>query len=215
MCCFVKFTFISLFNIELMYCSYQHIYTSNGVSLHELSLSQSKDRRFSFFFWYPDRRFSANDNNDLYTTNLSQGEDVVDALYRLSEAFHHHRLVSIDSVSGYVSDVLFHDQDGSHAHTGVFEITSLSLQCLADEDGHQCQNKATCSVLLTDDKGNTFEITGVNSLIANGPIEIIAELEKEKSAGESSSSAAAAAAAGDGNLNPTTTTTGAANDQDK
>ena len=37
-----------------MYCSYQHIYTSNGVSLHEVSLSLSKDQRFS-----------ASDNDDL------------------------------------------------------------------------------------------------------------------------------------------------------
>jgi hypothetical protein len=55
---------------------------------------------------------------------------------------------------------------------GIFEITSLSLQCLADEDGRPCRNKATCYVLLTDAKGNTFESTGVNSLIADGPIKV-------------------------------------------
>ena len=46
--------FLSCLTFRCMYCSYLHIYTSNGVSLHELAISLSKERKFS-----------ANDNDDL------------------------------------------------------------------------------------------------------------------------------------------------------
>jgi len=52
---------------------------------------------------------------------------------------------------------------------GVFEITSLSVSCLVDEDGRHCREKAACSVSLTDNKGKTIESTSVGCLIAAGP----------------------------------------------
>jgi len=36
---------------------------------------------------------------------------------------------------------------------GIFQITSLSLQCPADKDGRSCRSKAACSVSMTSDYG--------------------------------------------------------------
>jgi len=54
---------------------------------------------------------------------------------------------------------------------GIFQITSLSLQCPADKDGRSCHNKAACSVSMTSDYG-THNWTGVNFIAAKGPIEV-------------------------------------------
>jgi hypothetical protein len=58
-----------------------------------------------------------------------------------------------------------------YALQGKFQILTLAVKCLVDDDGRHCRAKATCGFILTDDKGITFGSTAVNSLKAAGPVE--------------------------------------------
>ena len=55
---------------------------------------------------------------------------------------------------------------------GKFQILTLAVKCLIDDDGRPCRAKARCVVTLIDDKGITFGSTAVNSLKAAEPIEV-------------------------------------------
>jgi len=82
----------------------------------------------------------------LHTIKLKARQDVLDDLYELSEAYDHHRYVSIISATNSVSDVVIRDQYGSYKRMEVSYMKSLSKLCRGDEDGHHCRKKATCSV---------------------------------------------------------------------
>jgi hypothetical protein len=55
---------------------------------------------------------------------------------------------------------------------GKFQILTLAVKCLFDDDGRPCRAKARCGVILTDDNGTAFGSTAVNSLKAAEPVEV-------------------------------------------
>ncbi|KEH38933.1 putative PPC domain-containing protein [Medicago truncatula] len=159
--------------------------------------------------------------------NLNAGQDLVDAIYNLSEALPR-RSVIINSATGSVSEVGLFDPNGPPNKRQVkFQIITLAVICLVDDDGRHCRAKARCGVILTDNKGITFGSTVVNSLKAAGPVKIIASSFATDVAKESTARILAAAAARNSNsdsqkvleeleghssrLSPTTST---ANNQD-
>ncbi|CAK8535334.1 unnamed protein product [Lathyrus sativus] len=107
-----------------------------------------------------------------YFIDLNVGEDMVDTIYTISQAFPH-QTFNIISAIGTISDIGLFTPDGLAHQKGEFEILSLSVKSLVGDDGLHCRAKAMCSVSWINDKGIMYASTSVNSLIAAGPVKII------------------------------------------
>lgn len=125
----------------------------------------------------------------------------MDALYKLSEAYDHHRFVSIISATGSASDVVIRDQYGSYKRMEVSYMTSISKLCLVMKMVIVVAKRQHVMFPFVINMETNLKVSGMDRLIAAGPVEIIAdtskELKKEKKDGGSS---AAATSAPNGNM---------------
>ncbi|KAL5081864.1 hypothetical protein RYX36_010285 [Vicia faba] len=106
---------------------------------------------------------------------LRDGQDVVEVLYNISVA-NYPKIVTVFSASGSVSEITALTPNGPRHRKGAFQILFLSIRSLVGDNGRHCREKAMCTVTCTDDQGNLFANTCVNSLIAAGRVDIIAAI---------------------------------------
>ncbi|KAI5412371.1 uncharacterized protein LOC127086580 [Lathyrus oleraceus] len=129
--------------------------------------------------------------------DLNAGQDMIDIICSICQAFPH-RMFSIISVIGTISEVGLFTPSGLAHQKGEFEILSLSVRSLVGDNGRHCRAKAKCSVSWIDNKGIMYASASVNSLIAAGPAKIITAYfnkDNAKKAGARILGHAAAAAA--------------------
>ncbi|CAI8616693.1 unnamed protein product [Vicia faba] len=112
---------------------------------------------------------------------LNADQDVVEVLYNIPVA-NYPKTVTVFSAFGSISEITAHTPNGSRHRKGEFEILFLAIRCLVSDNGHHCREKAMCTVTCTNDQGNLFANTCVNSLIAADRVDIIAALSKADTA---------------------------------
>ncbi|CAI8616692.1 unnamed protein product [Vicia faba] len=112
---------------------------------------------------------------------LNAGQDVVEVLYNIPVA-NYPKTVTIFSASDSVSEITALTPNGPRHRKGEFEILFLAIRCLVGDNGRHYREKAMCTITCTNDQGNLYVNTCVNSLIATGYVDIIAALSKADTA---------------------------------